>query len=61
MQLRKSIPSVLSEKHNGEYDQQCSNDSLALVFSSSSNESTLRTWAGKRAMRRRGSLQVAQS
>ena len=56
MQLRKSIPSILSEKHNrfnvsqscdyekltdmliidrfSEYDQQCSNDSLALVFSS---------------------------
>ena len=49
-QLRKSIPSILSEKHNrftflnlvimrsidrfSEYDQQCSNDSLALVFNS---------------------------
>ena len=48
MQLRKSIPSILSEKHNRftflnllimrstdrHLDQQCSNDSLALVFSS---------------------------
>ena len=76
MQLRKSIPSILSEKHNRftflnlvimrQTDRHVDRltDSVNMISNvqttpwhwySVQNESMLRTWAGKRAMRRRGS------